>query len=468
MCAIVKISCTRACAIVIGVVMENYFERKAYEQMLAWKRDWAPRYALFLRGARRVGKTTLAEKFAREQYRSHILVRFDQVETEIRDLFVNSLRDLDTFFSTLEFAYQTKLYEHESLIVLDEIQLFLPARQALKTLLEDGRFDYLETGSLASIEKRAKDILIPSEEHFVDVLPMDFEEYLLATKRPLVMPAMRERFEALAPMGALHQQTMKAYREWMLVGGMPQAVQAFVDTHDFGRADFAKQRIISLYESDMEDQNEERTEYVRGFFERIPSELSKHDKRYVISHVGKGARMREYAGPIRWLDQAMVVNIANNVDDPSAALNLAVTDPSFKCYLMDTGLLVSLAYRDGTYLNNELYKAILLDKLHVNEGMVVENATAQSLRSSGHRAFFYRETDDATRKTTMEVDFLLRRGGKVCPVEVKSSTSRSTKSLTKFREKFGKRVGTAYVLHAGELKREKEVIYLPYYMAPLL
>lgn len=463
-----KIDLVGTDANVIGAEMEIYFERKAYEQMLAWKRDWAPSYALFLRGARRVGKTTLAEKLGREQYRSHILVRFDQIEPEVRDLFVSSLRDLDTLFSTLEFAYQTKLHEHESLIVLDEIQLFPPARQALKTLLEDGRYDYLETGSLATIEKRAKDILIPSEEHFVDVLPMDFEEYLLATKRSMVMPATRERFEALAPMGPLHQQTMKAYREWMLVGGMPQAVRAFADTRDFGRADFAKQRILNLYASDMEDQNEERTEYVRGFFERIPSELSKHDKRYVLSHVEKGARMREYAGPIRWLDQAMVVNIANNVDDPSAALNLAVTDPSFKCYLMDTGLLVSLAYRDRPYLENELYKAMLLDKLHVNEGMVVENATAQSLRAGGHRAFFYREVDDATRRTTMEVDFLLRRGGKVCPVEVKSSSSKSIKSLLRFSEKFGKRVGTAYVLHAGEVKREGEVVYLPYYMGPLL
>ena len=284
----------------------------------------------------------------------------------------------------------------------------------------------------------------------------------------MVMPAIKERFESLKPMGALHQQAMKAYREWTLVGGMPQAVSEFVRTRDFGRADFTKQRILSLYASDMEEQNEERTEYVRGFFERIPSELSKHDKRYVISHVNKGARMREYAGPVQWLDQAMVVNLANNVDGPNAALNLTVTDPSFKCYLMDTGLLVSLAHKDGLYLENELYRAILLDKLHVNEGMVVENATAQSLRTSGHRAFFYRETNKKTRKTTMEVDFLVRRGGKVCSIEVKFSGSKSIKSLVKFREKFGKRVGQAYVLHAGEVKRDGEIVYLPYYMAPLL
>lgn len=221
--------------------MENlYFERKVYESMLSWKRDLAPEHALFLRGARRVGKTTLAEKLGREQYRSYVLVRFDQAEPTVKDLFVNSLRDLDTLFSTLELVYQTALYARESLIILDEVQLFPLARQALKSLLEDGRFDYVETGSLATIEKRPADILIPSEEYYLDVLPIGFEEYLLATRRLQVMPVIRDHFEGLTPTGALHQQTCKAYREWTLVGGMPQAVRTFAQTHNFGRADFAK------------------------------------------------------------------------------------------------------------------------------------------------------------------------------------------------------------------------------------
>ena len=448
--------------------MSRYFKRGVYEEMLRWKRDYAPKYALFLRGARRVGKTTLAHKLGQEQYRSYIVVRFDQADVGVRQLFVDSLLDLDNFYNTLQFVYGTRLYRRESLVVLDEIQLFPLARQALKTLLEDGRYDFLETGSLATIEKKAADILIPSEEYFLDVYPMDFEEYLGAFGEDLVAPMLRERLDALKPMGAMHQRAMKLYREYMLVGGMPQSVAAFEESRDFGDADFAKQQILNLYASDMEEQNEERSEYVRGFFQRIPSELSKHDKRYVLTHISSSARMREYGGPIRWLDQAMIVNLAHNVDDPSAALNLAVTDPSFKCYLMDTGLLVSLAYRDRPYLDNELYKAILLDKLQVNEGMIVENITAQALRANGHLAFFYRKTDERTRKTLMEVDFLIRTGNKICPVEVKSSKGASIKSLVRFRERFGKRIGTAYVLHSGEIRREDGIVYLPYYMAPFL
>ena len=448
--------------------MSTFFERKVYQEMLRWKEEYAPEHALFLKGARRVGKTTLAEKLGKEEYRSYLLVRFDQAGDDVRSLFTDSLRDLDTLFATLQFVYGKRLYPRESLIILDEIQLFPPARQALKTLLEDGRYDYLETGSLATIEKRSKEILIPSEEYPVDVLPMDFEEYLWATGNDLVIPTLRERFDSLKPMGAMHQGAMKAFREYMLVGGMPRAVRAFAETRDFGRADFAKQRIISLYRSDMADQEEENPEYVTNFFDRIPSELSKHDKRYVLSHVDPHARIRDYRGPIRWLDEAMVINLANNVDDPSAALNLGVIDPSFKCYLMDTGLLVSLAYSDRPYLDNELYRAVLLDKLQVNEGMIVENVVAQCLRASGHRAYFYRETNEATRKTTMEIDFLVRQGNKVCPVEVKSGGSRSAKSILRFKEKFGRKVGMGYVLHAGEIRQEQGLTYLPYYMAPLL
>ena len=448
--------------------MEAYFERKVYQAMLEWKETRAPDYALFLKGARRTGKTTLAEKLGREHYKSYILVRFDQAEQAVKDLFVDSLRDLDSLFQTLQFAYGTRLHERESLIILDEIQLFPLARQALKTLLEDGRYDYLETGSLATIEKKSKKILIPSEEYQVDVLPMDFEEYLAAMGDEMTMDAIRTRFADLEPMGAMHQRAMKSFREYMLVGGMPQAVSAFAGGKDFGGADFAKQQIIKLYRSDMDDQEEENPDYVTNFFDRIPSELSKHDKRYVLSHVGASARIRDFRGPIKWLEEAMIVNIANSVDDPSAAFNLGAIDPSFKCYLMDTGLLVSLAYRDRPYLENELYKAILLDKLHVNEGMIVENAVAQALRANGRAPFFYKKVDPDSRKTVMEIDFLVRRGSKVCPVEVKSGEKKNLKSLERFKTAFGKKVGTSFVLHPGEVKREGDVVFLPYYMAPLL
>ena len=444
------------------------FKRKIYDEMLKWKQEYAPKYALFLRGARRVGKTTLAEKLGREEYRSYILVRFDQTEDSINRLFTDSLRDLDILFNTLQFAYNTRLYRRESLIILDEIQLFPQARQALKTLLEDGRYDYLETGSLATITKKSKNILIPSEEYSLDVLPMDYEEYLWANDNDMVIPTLREHLTSLKPMGGLHQYIMKSYREYMLVGGMPQVVSAFTESKDFEKVDFAKEQIINLYKQDMNDQEEENPEYVTSFFDRIPSELSKHDKRYVLTHLGPNARIRDYKGPIKWLNEAMIINIANNVDEPSAALNLSIIDPSFKCYLMDTGLLITLAYKDRPYLENELYKAILLDKLQVNEGMLLVNMVAQNIRANGRRAYYYKETSRENKKTVMEIDFLIRDGNKLVPIEVKSGENRSIKSLTAFKEKYGKKVGRCIVLHHGEIRREDNILWLPYYMAAVI
>ncbi len=444
------------------------FNRRIFKDILHWKEHYAPRYALFLKGARRVGKTTLAEKLGKEAYRSYLRISFEQAEDSVKELFVNNLRDLDTLYSALQFLYGVRLYPRESLIILDEVQLFPQARQALKTLLEDGRYDFLETGSLAGITKKSKNILIPSEEYTLEVLPFDFEEFLWATGNESAMPLIVNSYEQLKPMGAAHQKMMKLFREFMLVGGMPQAVQAFADTKNFAEVDFVKQQILNLYKADMEDQNEENTDYVRNFFDRIPSELSKHDKRYVLSHIDQGARMRNYRGPINWLEEAMIINLACNVDEPSAALNLSVRDSSFRCYMMDTGLLVSLAFRDRPFLENELYKAILLDRLGVNEGMLLENAVAQSLRSNGHHAFFYVEKRQDARKTIMEIDFLIRQHKKIIPIEVKSGASKSIVSLKRFKEKFGKRVGTPIVLHHGELKREAEVVYLPYYMASVM
>ncbi len=444
------------------------FERKIYSEMLRWKEAFAPKYALFLKGARRVGKTTLAEKLGREAYDSYILIRFDNADASIRNLFVESLRDLDTFFMQLQLEYRTQLFPGKSLIILDEIQLFPPARQALKTLLEDGRYDYLETGSLAGITKKSKDILIPSEEYTLEVLPMDFEEFLWAQDDRMTFPVLRDYFGKRKPMGALHQVVLKSFREYMLVGGMPQVVTAFLQGKDYAAADFVKQQILTLYKNDMQEQNEESSLYVTNFFDRIPSELSQHDKRYVLSHIDGQARMREYRGPIRWLDEAMIVNIASKVDDPSAAFQLSISDPGFKCYMMDTGLLVSLAFSDRPFLENDLYKAILKDQLGVNEGMLLENIVAQCLKANGHRPFFYARRNEKTRKTEIEIDFLIRKGKKIVPIEVKSSSSSSIKSLLRFKEIYGKHIDAPIVLHHGETKMEEGVQFFPYYMAALL
>jgi len=446
----------------------NEFRRKVYDKMLDWKKTKAPNYALFLKGARRVGKSTLANKIGREEYRSYIEIRFDKAPDEIKDLFVNSLEDLDTFFNKLQIFYGKRLYVRESLIILDEIQLFPLARQALKTLLDDKRYDYIETGSLASIKKRSKTILIPSEEYHLNVYPLDFEEYLWAIGDEITFNVVKNHFDKLKPLGSINKKIMNLFREYMLVGGMPQAVDKYIQTKDFGEVDFVKQGILNLYEADVDSQEEENPTYVKNVFFHIPSELSKHDKRYNVSHVDPNARLREYKGPINWLDEAMIINIAENVNDPSAAFNLSTIDPSFKCYMGDTGLLISLAYKNQDYLSNELYKAILFDKLHVNEGMIIENIVSQSLVSKGDKLYYYKKVDKEKKQVTMEIDFLIRRENKVIPIEVKSSSAKSIVSLKKFKVAFSNKIGLQYVLYNGDIKREEETIYLPYYMIYIL
>lgn len=448
--------------------LEKEFSRKVYDKMLWWKENKAPDYALFLKGARRVGKSTLANKLGREEYKSYIEIRFDKAPDEIKDLFVNSLEDLDGMFNKLQLFYKTKLYKNESLIILDEIQLFPLARQALKTLLEDKRYDYIETGSLASIKKKSKKILIPSEEYHLNVYPLDFEEFLLAMDDNITFDLIKEHFEKKQPFGGFYKKIMYAFREYMLVGGMPQAVYEYYKKKDFGDVDFVKQGIINLYESDMDTQEDENPTYVKNMFWHIPSELSKHDKKYNLVHIDPNARLREYKGPINWLDEAMIINISENVNDPSAAFNLSTIDPAFKCYLMDTGLLVSLSYKNKDYLENELYRSILFDKLHINEGMIVENVVAQQLKTNGDNIYYYKKVDKETKRTVLEIDFLIRRDNKIIPVEVKSSSAESISSLKKFKEMFNTKVGLQYVLYDGDIKRDGEIIYLPYFMASII
>lgn len=444
------------------------FERKVYKKMLWWKENKAPDYALFLKGARRVGKTTLAEKMGEREYKSFIEIRFDKAPDEIKNLFVNSLEDLDNLFNTLQVFYKKKLYKGESLIILDEIQLFPLARQALKTLLEDKRYDYIETGSLASIKKKSKNILIPSEEYQLEVFPLDFEEFLWAMNDWITFDMIKEHFSTKKNFGNMLKKIMYSFREYMLVGGMPQAVYKYFKTKDFGEVDFVKQGILDLYEQDMDTQEEENPTYVKNMFWHIPSELSKHDKRFNLNHIDLNARLREYKGPINWLDEAMIINICENVSDPSVAFNLSIVDPAFKCYMVDTGLLVSLAYKNKDFLENELYRAILFDKLHVNEGMIVENIVAQLLRTNGDKIYYFKKVDKESKKTVLEIDFLIRRENKIIPVEVKSSTANSILSLKKFKQFYSTHVGIQYVLYDGDIKKDGDIIYLPYFMASVL
>lgn len=436
--------------------------------MIDWKEKRAPEYALFLKGPRRVGKSTLANKFGRENYKSYIEIRFDKAPNEIKNLFVDSLEDLDDFFDKIQIHYQTKLYPGESLIILDEIQLFPEARQALKTLLEDKRYDYIETGSLASIKRNSQKILKPSEEYPLEVYPLDFEEFLWAIGDNVTFDLLKKHLNSLKPLTAAHNQIKKLFRTYMLVGGMPQSVLAYVRTKDFGEVDFAKQQILNLYESDMADQSDENSETLKNIFWHIPSELSKHDKKFTLAHIDPNARIRDYKGAIGWLNDAYIINISENVSEISAAFNLSTIDPFFKCYLIDTGLLVSLAFKNRDYLENDLYKAILFDKLHVNEGMIVENAIAQAIRTNGEKNYYFKKVNKETKKTVAEVDFLIRRNNKISLIESKSSLSDSIKSIKLVKSLFPKRIGQCYVLHDGDIKTERGIIYLPYYFASLI
>ncbi len=450
---------------------EITLRRKLYDELLKWKNEYAPEYALFIKGARRVGKTTIAEDLGKNEYKSYVVINFQSANDTIRDLFVNSLLDLDYFFNVIQMQYGVKLYNRNSLIILDEIQLFPLARQALKTLLADGRYDYLETGSLAGIKKKSeeKEILIPSEEYSIEMFPLDFEEFLWAMGDEFTFPIIMHSYERIKPLGNIHKDIMKKFREYMCVGGMPQAVVKYVQTKDFEKVDFAKKEILELYRNDIKNQNEENSSYVGNILDNIPSELSKHEKNssFKLSHVDKNARYREYKGPLNWLSEAMIVNVARNITDPSPALTLNMDDERFKCYLLDTGLLINLSFGDGSYLDNEFYKAILTDKLHINEGMFVENVVAQCLRTNGHKLLFHIEYNE-NGKPVMEIDFLIRKDKKVIPIEAKSGKDYAIKSLQNFKIKFSKKVGLQYVLHDGDIKRNGEVIYLPYYMAGIL
>lgn len=457
----------------IGVrkMQEITLKRKIYTELQKWKKEYAPEYALFIKGARRVGKTTIAEELGKNEYKSYITINFQSANDTIRDLFVNSLLDLNYFYNVIQMQYGKKLYNRESLIILDEIQLFPLARQALKTLLADGRYDFIETGSLAGIKKKSEkaEILIPSEEYSVEMFPLDFEEFLWAMNDEVTMSIVRKSYESLKPLGKLHRDIFRKFREYMCVGGMPQAVVKYMDSKDFEKVDFAKKEIIELYRNDIKNQKEENKIYVGNILENIPSELSKHEKSstFKLTHVDKNARYREYSGPLNWLREAMIVNEARNVTDPSPALTLNMDEERFKCYLLDTGLLINLSFGDGAYLDNEFYKAILTDKLHINEGMFVENVVAQCLRSNGHKILFYIEYNEKG-KPVMEIDFLIRKDRKVIPIEAKSGKTFAIKSLQKFKAKFTNRVGLQYVLHDGDVKRDGEIIYLPYYMATIL
>lgn len=444
-------------------------KRKAYDKLLSWKNGSNGHTAILIDGARRVGKSYLAEKFAQEQYKSYILIDFGNPDPQILDLFNNDTHDLDIFFQKLSIFAGVKLYDRESIIVFDEVQQCPRARQLIKYLVADGRYDYLETGSLISLKKNIQDIVIPSEEEHISLFPLDFEEFLWALDDELSYPYILECYENLKPLGqAIHAKVMNKFRQYILVGGMPQSVLAYQESKSFEESDFAKRNILNLYRSDVSKFAPGYEDKVISVFDQIPSQLSKPNKKYKITSIDDNARFRSYDESFIWLSEAMIVNRCLNATDPNVGLALSAEHSTQKCYMSDTGLLVTQTFSDSGFTDNELYRAILFDKLNVNEGMIFENVVSQMLRAAGHKLYFYAKNDREERSNNMEVDFVISRNKKLCPIEVKSGDYRSHKSLSKFIDKFSRRIDEPYILYTKDVMKKDGITYLPAYMAGLL
>lgn len=445
------------------------FKRKIYEELIKWKRISNGSTALLINGARRVGKSYIAEEFAKNEYKSYILVDFGNVPNDVLHLFAQESSDLDLFFAKLSAFYGIKLFKRDSLIVFDEVQQFPRARQLIKYLVADGRYDYLETGSIIRLKKNVQDIIIPSEEEHIEMFPMDFEEFLWAMGDTVTAPLIKACFESKKPLGqALHRKIMNDFRQYVLVGGMPQSVAAYLNGKDFEASDMAKRRILKLYHDDVSKFAEGYEDKVFALFDGIPAQLSKKEKKYKLSSLGKKARFRSYEDSFIWLNESMIVNTCFNATDPNVGLALSADHSTQKCYMADTGLLVTQTFMDKAFTENGLYRAILFDKLSINEGMIMENVVAQMLRTNGHKLYFYSRTDATNRKNDMEIDFLITEGKKICPIEVKSNNYVSHSSLNKFRDKFSSKIGNSYILYSKDVLVKDGIIHLPIYMAMFL
>lgn len=448
-------------------------KRKIYDSMQKWKEENG-RTALLIDGARRVGKSYIAQEFAKKEYKSYILIDFNRAPAEITDLFVHYLNDLTMFFLYLSNFYGVKLYERESLIIFDEVQLFPKARAAIKYLVEDGRYDYVETGSLMTIKKNVADIVIPSEERHMKMYPLDFEEFLWALDNDTLMDFIRLCFEEKKPMGqVLHRKTMDYFRQYLIVGGMPQAVKTYRDSHDFDQVDRVKRDILELYRADIIKHAEGYQMKVAQIFDDIPAQLQKRNTKFKFSSLKKEARFREYEDALFWLSDAMITNICYNSTAPNIGLKLNMDRMTLKCYMADTGLLISHAFDENGLVSEEIYKKLLFDKLEVNKGMIMENIVAQMLTASGHKLYFYSNPSRDDASLRMEIDFLTAKSKisnrhNISPIEVKSSKNYTLTSLRKFKEKYKEQLHIPYVLHPNDLKEENGILFLPLYMTPLI
>ncbi len=446
------------------------FRRKIYSRLLDWKQKAQGTKALLIEGARRIGKSTISQELGKNEYKSTLIIDFNTASESVINAFSNYLNDLDTFFMILSTEYNVTLHQRDSLIIFDEIQQCPKARQAIKYLVADGRYDYIETGSLISIKERVKDITLPSEERKISMYPMDFEEFGWAMGEKKLTDYIRKCFIEKTPLEqGLHSKAMLLFRQYMIVGGMPKPLAAYLkNNRSFEMADMEKRDILELYRNDIMKINSPYRSNVLAIYDQIPAFLSKAERRVVLSKIEKGATFPKYHDTFFWLADSMIVNQCFNCSDPNVGLSLNEDRSFVKCYMCDTGLLISHTFDENEISDGELYRELLLGKLSVNEGMFYENAVAQMLVAAGHKLFFYTRYNADKHRNDIEIDFLISNTSKlkykIFPIEVKSKEKYSMTSLVRFEEIFHSRIGFSYVIHPKNLRVEDNCIRIPAYM----
>lgn len=448
------------------------FKRKVYEKLLKWKELSAGQSAVLLEGARRIGKSTIVEEFAKNEYDDYMILDFARESQDVRNNFVENMSDLDTFFRNLFLLKGKSLQGKKCVIIFDEVQLFPIARQSIKYLVADGRFEYIETGSLISIRKNVKDILIPSEEYRIKMYPMDFEEYLWALGDTVTVPVIQNAFVKRKALGdAIHRKIMKDFRTYMAVGGMPQAVEALVNGRTFEQIDFVKRNILNLYEEDLAKYDEENKEKASIIYRTIPEQLENKNSHFKFSMVDKSARYQNYVDAVSFIAESMIGNECINVTKPEVVLELFADRSNFKLYMGDTGLLVTQIMKNREETDEDLYKALIIDKLGINQGMIMENMVAQMLRAAGHELYFHEYMympEEATKEKKYEIDFMTVKKKKICPIEVKSSNYMSHKSFDYLIQKYQLKMEDRYIIYTKDLKYEDGIMYIPIYMTMFL
>lgn len=442
------------------------FKRKLYDKLLDWKTNRKGKTAVMIEGARRVGKSTLAKQFAENEYDSYVLIDFSIAPKEITELF-DYISDLEYFFMQLQFRLGVSLMEHKSLIIFDEVQKCPKARQAIKHLVADGRYDYIETGSLISIRKNVKDIVIPSEEEKMTLNPMDYEEFKWAQDDTTTIPQLRMLYDKKMSIGdAVTRKLMRDFRVYMVVGGMPQAVSEYLDSHNLQEVDRVKRGIIQLYEDDF--YKIDPSGRISSLFDAIPAQLNSNASRYqVTSAIGDNTNSEKILQLISELRESHTINMAYHANDPGVGMSLSLDISKYKMYVADTGLFITLAFKDKDFTENIIYQKLMSDKLDANLGYVYENMVAQILTASGNKLFYYTFPTE-TGKHNYEIDFILSCGNKICPIEVKSSGYKRHASLDAFCQKFSSRVLQRYLIYTKDFQKDEQTLFLPVYLTQFL